>query len=472
MILFFHKHIMMRGEDSMIVNGFVRKTTAIVLFAVVMLSCVETLGSVYAKEENKVGEVKTGVVRIFSIDSQDGHGGTGSGFGVGTIGEQTDVFVTNRHVIWDYQNQKIYDEIYIILSDDALKETNHYRAYYDENGQIQTEVKSQISTENKDGLVRCTVLFPTENDPEYPDYAIIKAERKIPDRVALRLVSSRDLSDGDRINAIGYPGTADDIGESKAKLISEDENEATWETENPIWAGVQSSTLTDGKISKILRYPSADNTWVIQHTAHLNHGNSGGPLVTDNGDVVGINTYISNGREAGDIGQGAEYQIAVFIDYAMNKLDELEIPYNVMPGNKGKGILYFIVIIVGVAVIGSIVIIKQIRDSGSDVSKLRIQGTAGYFANRRFAIGEGVRIGRDPGKNDLVYPANTRGVSGRHCRLWVEGKQLYIEDLGSTYGTVCKGQKLLAGQRIPLQAGDKFSLADGSQEFQIDVSHS
>ena len=55
-----------------------------------------------------------------------------------------------------------------------------------------------------------------------------------------------------------------------------------------------------------------------------------------------------------------------------------------------------------------------------------------------------------------------------HCILvWQDG-QLYLQDLGSTYGTfVNGGQRLAANQAVVLNPGDKFSLGSEKECFVI-----
>jgi serine protease Do len=53
------------------------------------------------------------------------------------------------------------------------------------------------------------------------------------------------------------------------------------------------NSVTMGIVSAVARQPDADHPMLyIQTDAPINHGNSGGPLVNANGELVGINTYI------------------------------------------------------------------------------------------------------------------------------------------------------------------------------------
>jgi S1-C subfamily serine protease len=68
-------------------------------------------------------------------------------------------------------------------------------------------------------------------------------------------------------------------------------------------------TVTSGIVSAIQREITAPNGFPIDHViqtdAAINHGNSGGPLLDDNGQVIGVNSQIETGGYAeGNVGVG------------------------------------------------------------------------------------------------------------------------------------------------------------------------
>lgn len=99
----------------------------------------------------------------------------------------------------------------------------------------------------------------------------------------------------------------------------------------------------------------------------------------------------------------------------------------------------------------------------------QIVGTGGYFNGRSFSVsGRAVTFGRDASRCNAVYPADTKGVSGLHCRVEQTGGRIFLTDLGSTYGTFLKnGTRLQPDTPQELKQGDTFYLATPSNTFQV-----
>lgn len=399
-------------------------------------------------------ESRSGVVRILALNP-DGNYSLGSAFGVGKAGEPTTTFVTNDHVVYDW--------------------------YYTEDGTLMALpavsvwiLKSSSAWNPVTGLdnsqaIPCEVLYAAGK--EYPDMAILRAAEAPEDRVALPLLADESqLEVGDAVYALGYPGTSDDTeqGIYGKRLV----------------AGVEDVTITSGVVSRFTTASSFGDTRIIQHDATINHGNSGGPLISANGAVVGINTYgMGQDTSTGDVNS----YYTVRVQYVIDKLNELGIAYDVY---KPTSVLLWIIIgAVAVVIVAAAAVVlsrkKKPVPAPAPVppapapqpvqpvmagagGTLRIQCEAGAFAGRRFAINGQVRIGRDPARNDLVYPAGAQGISGVHCVLVEQGGQLFLRDLGSTYGTfLVGGQRLAANQPVQVRQGDRFYLGSEKEMFQI-----
>jgi len=144
-----------------------------------------------------------------------------------------------------------------------------------DNGTILTNLHVIHGTK----LIRVTFHDGTESDAQvlgvHPenDLAVIKAMTIPDDLPAATLGSAGRLKPGDEVVAVGFPFG---IGPS-------------------VSAGVVSG------LEREFRSPKGERilTKLIQFDAAANPGNSGGPLVTMQGDVVGIVTAILNPTEAG-----------------------------------------------------------------------------------------------------------------------------------------------------------------------------
>ena len=433
----------------------------------ILLCCILTALPAHAAGsdgESAVSSARNGVVRILAA-LPDGSANLGSGFAVGQAGEPSAVFVTNKHVV---ENSTA---VYLLL-DDRWSET--------EDG----------SALNMEYVVRCDVVYEPET---YPDYAILLADRIVTERVALPLMPAALAEPGETIYAIGFPSVSDQVTVNYT-------------------ANVDTVTVTAGTISRLAHMAETD-TDVIQIDANINHGNSGGPLITEEGYVIGLNTY----------GYGDNINLAVQSDYVISRLNDLvdigtlyEFEYTLITDrSEGSGMMTTVLICVGLLAAAAVVAVLILRrnrkpataagyqkDSsggGSNNSswkkddhsstfpktrqvdeigetqpaepqeELRIVGVNGHFAGRRFALTGTLRLGRLPDQNDLVFPADTTGVSGVHCVVRLTSGGATLTDLGSSFGTFLNGQnKIPPQQPTALKLGDTFALGSQRQTFRLE----
>ena len=143
---------------------------------------------------------------------------------------------------------------------------------------------------NRDTNVEATVDANAQS--EELDFAALKLSRKISGRQSLVLGDSDSIKPQDTVFALGYP--ADSI-QNKQSNTKED------------------VSITNGIISKVT---VTDNVDIIEHTASLNNGNSGGPLLNADNEVIGINEFI--------IGQKG---YSIQINQIKELLDTYEIAY-------------------------------------------------------------------------------------------------------------------------------------------------
>lgn len=467
------------------------KHRCIALFMAVLMTTALLTGTAQAADNGDTAarEARNGVVRILALTEeklyvQDPSTGqlkymesargysTGTGFGVGTTGKETDVFVTNRHVVTaeneivTLQNVNFYVEktvtgIYVLLDSFAF------------NGDT-------IELDNSRSIP-CTVLYVGEG--EDADVAILRAAEPVQGRVALPLLDDESsLQVTDKVSSLGYPGSSDATSDGY-KL-----------------ADIDDVTVQTGAVARISDKSSADANStlqgrVIQHSAAINSGNSGGPLIDQNGAVVGINTIVYHGGS--DSVTNAYY--AIRIKYAKDALDSLEISYDLY---KPKGGGLPIIPIAGgavIVVIAAVVVLSKKKKPaavGASAPKAPAAGK-GFLAGKAKAApaqtaqrafirslapqhnglalvvkDTPILIGRDPSSCKLVYAEGTAGVSGQHCSISYDAASgdFIVTDLRSTYGTfLMNGQRLNANTPCRIKPGNGFYVGDKANGIRVEL---
>lgn len=461
----------------------IQRKVALLLCAALLICSLSVTALAADDFPTVLAEAKKGVVQIYGVasDSKYIYSWVGTGFAVGEEGKDSDVFLTNWHVVTHEDN--LPTRIWILQEN----------CTFDERTLEPDPSKS----------IECKVLKTTTG---YPDYAIIQATEPVTGYKPLKLMkSSDDIPDGTKVYALGYPAV---VGDASVTHY-----------------GIDDITSTDGMISQHMQYAYAGDTWVLMHTANISGGNSGGPLITEDGTVVGLNTYIF-----GETRENMNRSCAVYIDYAIKGLDELGLPYTLSDGttsgNEGgdddeefdwsNPVLLAIpaAIIVVVAVV--IVLVKKKEKEEAErrqaelrrrqeeerqrqeaerqrqeaerlrmekaqlEEKRRQEEAARRAAAQQPAVAQlklnGNAIGNIPATGCIIgrgvectiaLPSDAPGISRQHCKLEVRQGQLFLIDLGSSYGTYYHGQRIAPNTPTPVRVGSTFFL--GSERYRFTI---
>lgn len=152
---------------------------------------------------------------------------------------------------------------------------------------------------NKDVTITCSL----ENFSEQDDYAILTLNKAVGGKSVLKLGDSDKVSVTQKVYALGFPGVITDLQKAY------DSVNVTYDRDDV--------TITEGDIQKVT---SINNTNVIQHGCATSGGNSGGPLVDENGAVLGVHKW-------GDPEDNNSYHYATAINEVKKVLDSLLIKY-------------------------------------------------------------------------------------------------------------------------------------------------
>lgn len=234
-----------------------------------------------------VEQVRRSLVHLYGLgtDLETGQRSrwSGTGFAVGVHGEDSDVFLTNWHVATG-SGKFVSDQVELWILRDGAQFGSDYRPL-------------------PGCAVRCRVLITTEG---YPDVAVIQALEPVSGYKALALLPSGQVPNGTTVYALGFPGLKG--------------------TRDGLDSGGEDALINQGRVKDHLVMARAGDSRAVIHSAAIQHGFSGGPLVDAQGVVVAQNTYGFEEEVSKDL------FCAVYADYGMELLDKLDIPYTLADG--------------------------------------------------------------------------------------------------------------------------------------------
>ena len=209
-------------------------------------------------------------------------GGMGSGFFASGDG----FVVTNAHVVEDIKGGEERAKMQAFSSLAAKIQ----KQYAKELAAMTDEQKVQLVRTLQEGATavpNAVIVLPDGTKLPYKiiaygkpgegsDVAVIKVDIK--DAPNLPIADSDKVMIQDKVLAIGYPGAADMQGllDDKSQL---------------------EATINEGAVSAVKRTGAGEP--IIQISASITHGNSGGPTINDKGEVIGLSTFGSKGEVQG-----------------------------------------------------------------------------------------------------------------------------------------------------------------------------
>lgn len=409
-----------------------------VVFTVLML--------VFAYSRNSMPsdytEAKNGVVFIYA-GFQDA-AGTGSGFAIGENGKPAQYIVTNYHVVFNKETGEKASQVIVYFSAAANRYMVAQIYRYDENRDI------------------AILRLPEPTDEVKP----------------LKLCRTKDTDKSKTFYALGYPARAtagtDYDRYDKSEIVT-----------------------TSGMISKQTMIKERD---VYLLDLVITPGNSGGPLVNKDGEVVGINTFSITDLE------DSTSNYAVCIDELFRVIGSYDIPY-VLSTDVNIGGIIVLAVIALVDLAAAVFVLlsltgkrkpsdsrrntpdRSARESAStnginptvavnDIpgtvavsgSFVVITGIAGACAGKEYILKDKLIFGRDSKHCNVVFPLDAEGVSGMHCQVSRAGSGVKLRDLGSSYGTfVSGGLKVSQNTEVELSDGDIFWLGSEKMKFSVSI---
>ncbi len=301
------------------------------------------------------------------------------------------------------------------------------------------------------------------------DLAILKLNRKLINRPSVNFATGSSVKVGDKVFAVGYPGVSREVVPS-ARYIP------TFKEGTVSKLGGESPYLKkSGKAKGLKGVP------VIEISAAISQGNSGGPLFNEFGEVLGINSFGHKDNAPGFAwAQDIAIAIPIMKDLGLTMPNIRTKPRNWLDNNKNLvKIGGFIVVVI--LVLYGIIMFMKLRSKKNGLktghtptpvasSNPAVKGIKGEFSGISVPIpASGLKLGYSGQEAGRLGFAD-KSVSQQHCIIDFNpaSNQFEVTDLDSTNGTFVfpEGKKLQPHHKHFCRAGDLIRLGRNN-EFEL-----
>ena len=260
-----------------------------------LLCCIAPAIAQEAPTGSTIAAAASGVVRLLSIDADGGYAGA-SAFGIGTVGEKTDTFVTSYSAVTDANGAPV-QSIYILTEDVSLTvtSTTPYKTVKKEDVaqdaiEGQNQAREAVTIERSlvyEGFtperhIKCEVLGYSSDQ----NFAVLRASRAPDDRVALSLYGGTELGIGSAIAVVGYTDPVATFATERQELRG---NRGWWTVDTAAYTITAAQSYVNCITGFINQYDQTGGASFL-HSAATSNSSEGGALVTESGQVAGVAT--------------------------------------------------------------------------------------------------------------------------------------------------------------------------------------
>ena len=395
-----------------------------VIVLVVLMALLSIASPAMAAAQNKAVESTARMYAEWGLMTYDGEiipagYSTGSCFAVGEKkNSPVRYFVTNRHVVNCDSAREMVNALgyeFVILGHYIIFDT------------VDTKIQVSVEYVNQE----C-------------DLAIVELHTATEERkpITIRTMKPEEVSETN-IVTIGFPGETDDF-----LYFYDNPNTII----DKLYSTTQDVTISKGIISGIGTASETQKGELYVIDAEINHGNSGGPLVDEKGNLLGVNTY---GTE--------KFNYAVSSNEVVKMLNSRGIKY-IEYNPLATILLWGGIAIVVIAVVAVVIILVS---KNKPVHGRALFGEKGSLVGQKFVLKRKTYIGRDSSKCSIVFPSSAPGVSKVHCCVGYNGKEVIVMDLGSKYGTWIDDHKLTPNTPTRLHRGHTLYIGSEAEGLML-----
>jgi len=405
------------------INKKIFKCISLILFFV----CVGSFSLHVSASSSNIQNAKNGVVCVATTDKSSQIIGWGTGFAIGKPNQAVQYIVTNYHVI-----------------ENALSNNLTINVFY---------------SQQSDKYVSASVIVGSPDK----DIAVLKLSQPLGEIQSLSLMESNKVYDSQNVFALGYPGDA--LTGSVTKNFNRTD-----------------ITITSGIISNRLVQLGEK---CFQTDVSISPGDSGGPLLNQNGDVVGINTR--------SLKDNSSINYAIVSDELITILKQNNIACDIKGNSNATTIIIIGSAILFLIVITVLVILRKKNKNSSfeeiaeviqtapnlnriittqDDKSVSIYGLTGKYAGSKFGVRSGRLIfGCNSIGCDIIFPTEDDIISEKHCEITYDKNisAYTIRDLNSQGGTFLSNAKLAPHIPTQIYDGDVFYLTSKKNMFKIRI---
>lgn len=447
-------------------NTIKKSIFSLVLVVVLLIASILPASAAFdASHRQSVAYIMSIVVADNGAERIGDAGGTC--FFIGEEGKDPEYLVTNHHVV-----ERFIENL-------GMGKYTNYSVTDTETG----EVKESFS-----GHAQIRVYFDSDSyeqaylvdyiEHEKDDLALLRLDKPTSLRKPVTLTKPTEDMIGSKVYTLGFPGVADRVLDFRP-VSTYDFTDAT---------------VTDGSIGRITT-TSGTGVERVYHSCETSGGNSGGPLMTEDGYVIGVHNASASGEDL---------KFAISTRNLLTMLNKNDVDY-ILADNSGTdptndtevpttepippepkpvnvGIIIGAVVLVAVIAVLVVLLLKKNKTktpnepktvAGSSATSAYIRSLSAQHRGMRVEVKDNqILIGRSKADCAITFQEGTPGISSRHCSVSFDKAtgDFILTDLRSSYGTYLEnGQKLTPGVAYKLRSGDKFYLGEADNLLCVEL---